>query len=158
MNNIAQEVKALLRQKGLTVGTVESATGGLMAHLITNVTGISRYYQGSVVSYSNEIKVRVIGVKDETIKRFGAVSSQVAEEMAAGGRKFLGVDICVADTGLAGPSGGTPDKPVGLFYISLSHKGGTFSRKHNFSGNREQNKQQAAEAALGWLKEYLLTC
>jgi len=77
--------------------------------------------------------------------------------MALGGRKILAADICLADTGIAGPSGATPGKPVGLFYIGLSHKAGTFSRKHNFQGNRGQNKLAAAEAALGWLKQYLIS-
>ena len=155
MIDLAQEIGRLLRHKGLTLGTVESATGGLISHLITNVPGSSDYYLGSVVSYSNEIKVRVIGVKETTLKKYGAVSPQVAEEMAAGGRKLLGVDICLADTGIAGPGGAAGDKPVGLFYLGMSHKGGTYSHKHNFKGTREQNKQQATEAALGWLKEYL---
>lgn len=158
MKNIAQEVGNLLMQKGLTLGTVESATGGLISHLMTNVPGSSQYYPGSVVSYSNEVKSRVIGVKEATLKKYGAVSHQVAKQMAAGGRKLLRVDVCVADTGIAGPSGGTQDKPIGLFYIGLSYKGGTYSRKHVFQGTREQNKQQAAEAALAWLKEYLMNC
>jgi len=83
------------------------------------------------------------------------VSPQVAEEMAVGGRRVLGVDVCVADTGIAGPSGATPGKPVGLFYIGLAHAGRSYSRKHIFAGDRMQNKQMAAEAALGWVKEYL---
>jgi nicotinamide-nucleotide amidase len=157
MGAIEQEVGSLLREKGLTLGLVESATGGLMSHLITNVPGSSDYYMGSVTSYSNEIKVRVVGVKKETIERYGAVSPQVAEEMAQGGQKVLDVDICLADTGIAGPGGATPGKPVGLFYIGLSHKMGTYSRRHVFSGDREQNKRSAAEAALAWLREYLLT-
>jgi nicotinamide-nucleotide amidase len=157
VGSLGQEVGNLLRQKKLTLGAVESATGGLISHLITNVSGSSDYYKGSVTAYSNEIKVKVIGVKEATLKQHGAVSPQVAEEMAAGGRKVLAVDICIADTGIAGPTGATPGKPVGLFYIGLSHKGGTYSRKHIFSGGREQNKLSAAEAALSWLKEYLLS-
>jgi nicotinamide-nucleotide amidase len=153
---LEEEVGALLRQKGLTMGVVESASGGLISHLITNVPGSSDYYKGSVTAYSNEVKVRVVGVKEETINRCGAVSAEVAEEMARGGRKILGADICLADTGIAGPAGAAPDKPVGLFFIGLSHGEKTFSRKHNFHGEREQNKKSAAEAALGWLKEYLL--
>ena len=154
--SLERETGGLLCQKGLTVGAVESATGGLISHLITNVSGCSAYFKGSIISYSNEIKVKVVGVKEETIRKYGAVSPQVAEEMAEGGRKVLGVDICIADTGIAGPTGATPGKPVGLFYIGLSHKSGTLSRKHIFSGNREQNKRRAVEAALGWLKEFLL--
>jgi nicotinamide-nucleotide amidase len=155
--SLEQEVSALLRQKGLTLGLVESASGGLISHRITNVPGSSDYLKGSVTAYSNEVKIRVVGVKEATLNRYGAVSSQVAEEMAQGGRKILGANICLADTGIAGPTGATPEKPVGLFYIGLSHKGGTFSRKHNFHGEREQNKQSATEEALRWLKEYLLS-
>ncbi len=157
MASLAQEIGSMLRQRGLTLGVVESATGGLISHLITNVAGSSDYYKGSVTSYSNEVKITVVGVKEATIKKYGAVSHQVAEEMAKGGRKLLAVDICIADTGIAGPTGATPGKPVGLFYIGLSHQGGTFSRRHVFRGTREQNKQRAAKAALGWLKEYLLS-
>ncbi len=157
MASLEQEVGDLLRKKKLWLGAVESATGGLISHLITNVPGSSDYYVGAITSYSNAIKIKVVGVKRETIDKYGAVSHQVAEEMAQGGRKVLGVDICIADTGIAGPAGATPGKPVGLFYIGLSHKGETFSRKLIFNGNREQNKRFAAEAALTWLREYLLS-
>ena len=156
MGSIEQDVGALLRQKRLTLGVVESATGGLISHLVTNVPGSSDYYKGSVTAYSNETKVKVVGVKAETIDKYGAVSSQVAEEMARGGREVLAADVCIADTGIAGPSGDTLGKPAGLFYIGLSHRKGTYSQKHNFGGGREQNKRRAAEAALSWLKEYLM--
>ena len=149
------EIGDLLRRKGLTLGAVESATGGLISHLITGVPGSSDYFKGSVTSYSNDIKIKVIGVKVATLKKYGSVSSQVAGEMAAGGKKLLSVDVCLADTGIAGPGGATPGKPVGLFYIGLAHKGGTFCRKYEFHGDRARNKQSAAEAAFDWLKEYL---
>jgi len=136
---------------------VESASGGLISHRITNVSGSSDYYKGSVTAYSNEVKIKVVGVRENTINQYGAVSSEVAEEMAQGGRKVLAADICLADTGIAGPSGATPGKPVGLFYIGLSHKEGNYSQKHIFQGDREQNKRNAAEATLGWLKEYLVS-
>ena len=155
MVNLAQEIGDLLRRKGLTLGIVESATGGLLSHLITDVAGSSDYYKGSITSYSNDIKAGIVGVKADTINQFGAVSRQVAEEMARGGRKVLGVDICLSDTGIAGPGGATTEKPVGLFYIGFSHQGGTYSKKHIFQGEREQNKRDAAEMALNWLKEYL---
>jgi PncC family amidohydrolase len=155
--SLEEEVSALLRQKGLTLGVVESASGGLISHLITNTPGSSDYYKGAVTAYSNEVKIRVVGVREATINRYGAVSAEVAEEMARGGRRILATDICLADTGIAGPSGATPEKPVGLFFIGLSHGERTYSRKHNFHGDREQNKQSAAEAALSWLKEYLLS-
>jgi len=154
---IEDEIGDLLRGKGLTLGCVESATGGLISHLITNVPGSSDYYLGSITSYSNDIKTGVVGVSPGTIERYGAVSSQVAEEMALGGMKVLGVDICVADTGIAGPGGETPGKPVGLFYLGLAHRGVAFSRRHEFHDDRRQNKQSAAAAALSWLKEYLLS-
>ncbi len=157
MTDLAQETGNLLRQKGLTLGIVESATGGLISHLITNVPGSSDHYKGSVTAYSNEVKIKVVGVKEDTINKYGAVSYQVAEEMARGGRKILAADICLADTGIAGPNGATPGKPVGLFYIGLSHQAGTYSQKHHFQGNREQNKRRAAEVALTWLKEYLVS-
>ena len=157
MTSLEQEIGNLLRQKGLTLGVVESATGGLISHRITNVPGSSDYYKGSVTAYSNETKIKVIGVKEDTLDKYGAVSYQVAEEMALGGKKVLAVDICLADTGIAGPSGATPEKPVGLFYIGLSNPTGTYTRKHIFRGNREQNKRDAAEAALSWLKEYLIS-
>ena len=154
---LEQEVGNLLRQRGLTLGVVESATGGLLSHLITNVPGSSDYYKGSVTAYSNEAKIKVVGVKEDTLSKYGAVSYQAAEEMARGGRTLLATDICLADTGIAGPPGATPEKPVGLFYIGLSHKDGTYCQRHYFQGNREQNKLEAANTALSWLKEYLLS-
>ncbi len=157
MGSVEREIGEQLRRKGLTLGVVESATGGLISHRITDIAGSSDYYRGAVTAYSNEVKVRVIGVRGDTIDRYGAVSPQVAEEMAEGGRRLLGADICLADTGIAGPTGATPGKPPGLFYIGLSHGAGTGSRECRFHGSREQNKQDAAEAALGWLKEHLLS-
>lgn len=154
--SIEEEIGTLLKDKGLTVGVVESATGGLISHLITNVPGSSAYYRGSVTAYSNEIKILVVGVNPETIDLHGAVSPHAAREMAREGRELLGVDICVADTGIAGPEGGTPGKPIGLFYLGLSSAKGTYSRKRIFSGDREHNKRMAARAALGALKAYLL--
>jgi PncC family amidohydrolase len=155
MNNPAEEIINYMREKNLTLGTVESATGGLIAHLITNVPGSSDVFQGSIVAYSNEVKKKIVGVRESTLKEYGAVSAQVAIAMAKDGRKVLGVDICLADTGIAGPSGATTEKPVGLFYLGLSHKESSFTRKHLFNGTREENKQQAAQAALKWVREYL---
>jgi len=154
---LEEEVGRMLQQKGLSLGIVESATGGLISHRITNIAGNSVCYRGSVTAYSNEVKVGVVGVKEATLDRYGAVSPQVAREMARGGRKVLCSDICIADTGIAGPGGAEPGKPVGLFYLGLSHEKGTYSRKHIFHGDRDQNKNSAAEAALEWLKEYLLS-
>ena len=155
MNNPAAEIIDIMREKKLTLGMVESATGGLISHLITNIPGSSDVFQGSIISYSNEIKMKTVGVKAETLKKYGAVSARAAEDMASGGRKVLGVDICVADTGIAGPGGAVPGKPVGFFYLGLANKDGTFSRKHLFKGTRAENKQQAAQTALMWVKDYL---
>jgi nicotinamide-nucleotide amidase len=155
--SLEEEIGSLFRQKGLTLGVVESATGGLISHRITNVPGSSDYYKGSVTAYSNEVKSGVVGVSEDTLIQYGAVSPQVAEELAEGGKLLLGADICIADTGIAGPGGATAEKPVGLFYLGLSHGEMTYSRKHQFRGSRQQNKQSAAEEALSWLKEYLLS-
>jgi nicotinamide-nucleotide amidase len=153
--SLEEAIGDLLRQKGLTLGVVESATGGLISHRITNVPGSSDYYKGSVTAYSNEVKSGVVGVGEDTLIQYGAVSPQVAEELAEGGKLLLGADICIADTGIAGPGGATAEKPAGLFYLGLSHGEITESRKHIFSGSRQQNKQSAAEEALRWLKDYL---
>jgi len=164
MAELEAEVARLIREyqaktgKLLTIGTVESATSGRIADRITNVPGSSDYFKGSVVAYSNEIKIALLGVKKATMENYGAVSEQTALEMAQGGRKLLDVDICVSDTGIAGPSGATPEKPLGLFYLGLAARDESLSQKHAFSGNREKNKRDATEAALDMLKQYLLRC
>ncbi|MFH0847700.1 MAG: CinA family protein [Chloroflexota bacterium] len=156
MEDLSREIGELLRSNGLTLGTVESATGGLIAYLITAVPGSSDYFKGSITAYSNETKARLVGVKEESLTKYGAVSRFVAEEMASGGRKVLNVDICLSDTGIAGPGGTTPEKPVGLFYVGLADKNGSNSREYHFSGNREEVRRQAAGAVLDWLKQHLL--
>ena len=157
---IAQLIREYQAKTGrwLTIGTVESATGGRIADKITNVSGSSDYFKGSVVAYSNEAKIDIVGVKKETVENYGTVSSQTAMEMAQGGRKLLGVDVCVSDTGIAGPAGGSPQKPVGLFYLGLAAENETLSQEFIFPGNREENKQDAAEASLKMLNQYLLRC
>jgi len=162
MAELEAEIAQLIREyqaktgKSLTIGAVESATGGRIADRITNVPGSSDYFKGSVVAYSNEVKIALLGVKKATIENYGAVSEQTALEMAQGGRALLDVDLCVSDTGIAGPSGDTPGKPVGLFYLGLAAEGESLSQKHVFQGNREKNKRDATEAALNMLKQYLL--
>ena len=162
MAELEVEIARLIREyqaktgQLLTIGAVESATGGRIADRITSVPGSSDYFKGSVVAYSNEVKIALLGVKKATIENYGAVSEQTALEMAQGGRKILDVDICVSDTGIAGPSGDTPGKPVGLFYLGLAARDKSFSQKYTFPGNREKNKRDAAEAALNMLKQYLL--
>ncbi len=157
---IARLSRALQDKTGkfLTVGTVESATGGGIADRITNIAGSSDYFMGAVVSYSNSIKSDVAGVREATLLSHGAVSTEVACEMAEGGKRVLKVDICVSTTGIAGPGGATTDKPVGLFYIGLSTASGVIANRYIFSGKREQIKQKAAETALTLVKEYLQKC
>ncbi len=154
--SLEEEIGRLLKKHGLTLAIAESATGGLLTHLITNVSGSSEYCEGGMVTYSNRMKEEELGVKEGTLKKHGAVSSQVAKEMASGIRRKRGVDIGLSTTGIAGPTGATPEKPVGLFYIGLSSKQGTLSRKCQFQGTRLQNKQSAVEQALSMLKHHLL--
>jgi len=164
MVKLEDEIAQLLREyqaktgRLLTIGTVESATGGRIGDRITNVSGSSDYYKGSIVAYSNEVKTGIVGVKEETLEDHGAVSPKTAIEMAEAGRKLLKVDICISDTGIAGPTGDTPGKPVGLFYLGLSAEGTILNREHRLRGNRENNKHKTAEMALNLLKGYLLQC
>jgi len=162
MAELEAEIARLIREyhaktgELLTIGVVESATGGRIADRITNVPGSSDYFKGSVVAYSNEVKMALLRVKKATLEDYGAVSEQTAREMAQGGRELLDVDICVSDTGIAGPTGNTSEKPVGLFYLGLAAEGERLSQKHAFQGSREKNKRDAAEAVLNMLKQYLL--
>lgn len=154
-NSLEEEIGVLLRELKLTIALAESATGGAISNLITNVSGSSDYFRGSVVSYDNEIKEGVLGVRRETLEKYGAVSSQTAEEMAQGVRNLMNTDIGLSDTGIAGPGGATPEKPVGLFYIGLSSENGTQVEKRLFHGDRIENKRAATTATLRLLKEYL---
>ncbi len=154
--SLEQELAILLRERGLSIAVAESATGGLISHLITDVPGSSDYFKGSVVAYDNEMKVRVLGVSRKTLARHGAVSYQAAEEMAEGVRKLVSTDIGLSVTGIAGPAGAAREKPVGLFYIGISSALGTKAVEHVFGGDRLQNKESAAEAALLMLKEHLV--
>jgi nicotinamide-nucleotide amidase len=150
LNNIKQKINRIL-----TIGTVESATGGRIADKITNVSGISDYFKGSVVSYSNEIKCRLIGVDEDTLSKKGAVSSETAIFMAEGGKKLLNVDVCVSDTGIAGPTGDTSGKPIGIFYLGLYADDSVTFEKHLFNRDREGNKKSAVESTLALLERYL---
>ena len=164
MAELEAEIARLIKEyraktgKSLTIGAVESATGGRIADRITNIPGSSDYFKGSVIAYSNETKISLLGVKKATLEKYGAVSEQTALEMARSGRKLLNVDICVSDTGVAGPAGGTPSKPVGLFYMGLTAEDTSLSQNHTFQGDREENKRDTAEATLDMLKQYLVKC
>ena len=153
--SLEEIVGKLLREKGKTVGTVESCTGGFIAHLLTRVPGCSAYYQGSIVSYANEIKQALLGIEESTIQQYGTVSQQVVEEMAISGRKRLGVDFAIAASGVAGPDGGTDEKPVGTVWLALDSADGVISKLCRFAGSREQNIRQTAETGLNLLRKAL---
>jgi nicotinamide-nucleotide amidase len=147
----------LLLEKKLSIGTVESCTAGKLAQTIASVPGASAYYQGALLTYSNELKNRIAEVSNEALSKFGAVSEQVAIEMAANGKRILGVDYCLSTTGVAGPTGGTPEKPVGLVWIGLSGPNGTIAKSFRFGDNRQRNIEMTVLSAMNWLR-YQLVC
>lgn len=138
----------IFREKGVTIATAESCTGGYIAHLITSVPGSSDYFKGSVVSYANEVKIKVLGVNSNDLDREGAVSETVVLQMAEGVKKLLGTDYAVSTSGIAGPDGGTPEKPVGTVWIGVATPVKTFAREFVFSFTRERNIAKAAAKAL----------
>ncbi len=152
---LEQEVGELLKAQGLTLATAESCTGGLIAHRLTNVAGSSAYFLGGVVSYSNEAKERLLGVPPTILMAYGAVSEPTARHMARGGRTVFRSSLTVAVTGIAGPGGGSEDKPVGLTYIALVAPGGEWCERHVWAGDRDAVKAQSAEAALDLVRRYL---
>lgn len=145
---LARRVYEVFTRRGYTLATAESCTGGLIGHLVTSVPGSSEYYIGGIIAYSNAVKRDVLGVPEEILRTVGAVSSECAEAMARGVRALLKTDYAVATTGIAGPGGGTPTKPVGLVYIACAGPEGTVVEEHRFTGDRWENIAQAAEAAL----------
>ena len=147
-----QLATALLARRQ-TLATAESCTGGLVGAALTGLPGSSAWYLGGVVAYANELKIRLLGVPAEILAANGAVSLETARAMAAGARAATGADFAVAITGIAGPSGGTPEKPVGLVFIGVAAPHGTATFKHHFSGSRAEIRQAATEAALRHLLE-----
>ncbi len=154
---VALLIRSFREQNGrlLTIGAVESATGGRISDRLTSIPGSSDYYRGSVIAYNNRLKITLVGVQEATIAEYGAVSEQTALEMAQRGRTLLGVDICISDTGIAGPAGATAQKPVGLFFFALAAEGARLTQTRVFIGDRHENKQAATETALGMLIQYL---
>jgi PncC family amidohydrolase len=148
-------VGRLLQQRGLTLAVAESCTGGLIGHRVTSVPGSSAYYQGSVTAYSYDAKELILHVQHDTLYQYGAVSEQTAREMAQGVRRAFHADVGLAVTGIAGPGGGMPEKPVGLVYIALATPDGEWVERQVWAGNRLENKEHSAEAALGLLWRYL---
>lgn len=151
MMNLAYDVVCALQ--GKTLATAESCTGGGIGHAITSVAGSSQVYKGGIVSYCNEIKHRVLGVREELLSRFGAVSAPVAEAMAVGARTVLQTDIAVSVTGLAGPGADEFGNPVGTVFLGYADQNRVLSREFHFSGSREHIRNQAVESALALLLE-----
>ena len=146
--SLKQKLYELLKEKNLKISTAESCTGGMIGACITSIPGISSYYEYGFVTYSNEAKQKLIGVKEETLNRFGAVSAQTVLEMAEGALIVSGSDIAVSVSGIAGPGGGTCEKPVGLVYIGLASKNKRLFNKFIFNGSRDEVRQQTVNMAF----------
>lgn len=158
---LEERIGKYLREKGMKLALAESCTGGLVGHRVTNIPGSSDYYLGSITAYAYEAKERLLGVKHETLINYGAVSKETALEMARGVRLALAADfpleasIGISITGIAGPGGGLPNKPVGLVWFGLSAPEGDWAWNYVWKGNRLEVKEQSAEKALGLLMDYL---
>lgn len=150
-----EKLANLLIKKNLTISLAESCTGGLLCHYLTNVAGSSNYFKFGVVCYSNESKINILKVSKKTIKIYGAVSEKCAKEMAKGVRKLGQTNLGLSITGIAGPSGGTKNKKVGLVYIAVSDAKKVISKKFQFKGKRIEIKKNAVEEGLKMLREYI---
>ena len=146
----------LLKENNIKIATAESCTGGMLGEFLTSVPGISPYYEMGVITYSNEMKEKLIGVSGETLRKYGAVSEHTAKEMAQGVLKVSGADIGVGITGIAGPGGGTVEKPVGLVYVGVADKSGrVFSKELHLSGNRERIRRITVKNALNAVRLHI---
>ncbi len=155
LESLSSKIGEILIQKGQTIASAESCTGGLLSHVLTSVSGSSGYFIGGVVAYSNSIKEAALGVRAGTLEQFGAVSTQTAQEMADGIRMRFDTDIGLSTTGIAGPTGGTPEKPVGLVWIGISTEKGTHTIECHFDGDRDQIKNSTVHKLLSLLLEDL---
>jgi nicotinamide-nucleotide amidase len=153
---LEEVVGRLLTERALTVALAESCTGGLIGHRLTNVPGSSAYLRGAVVAYADEAKERLLGVRRATLAAHGAVSEETAAEMAAGARRAFGAALGLATTGIAGPGGGTPEKPVGTVCLGLAADSGTVTRRYQLWGTRDWVKLLASQLALDWIRRHLL--
>jgi nicotinamide-nucleotide amidase len=151
LNKISEQLKA----RHLTVATAESCTGGLLAHILTNISGSSDYFHRGIIAYSNQAKIDLLNVSKQSLRDHGAVSSQIAEAMAIGIRIHSHVDIGISTTGIAGPTGGTKDKPVGLVFIGFATSNQVKVEKFIFSGTRLHNKESTCNAALQMLNNLI---
>jgi PncC family amidohydrolase len=155
-NSLESQVGQLLQERGLKLVLAESCTGGLLGSRITDVPGSSEYFLGGVVAYAYEAKVELLGVSWDTLNTKGAVSRETVLEMARGMRNLMKAHIAVSVSGIAGPGGGTPEKPVGTTWIGLVSEDGEWAKTFQFSGDREGNKVSAVDAALNLLLDYLM--
>ncbi|SNY39617.1 nicotinamide-nucleotide amidase [Orenia metallireducens] len=155
-DNLEGVVAKLLWARKLTIATAESCTGGLIGDRLTSVAGSSAYFERGVISYNNQAKVDLLKVKESTLKKYGAVSSQTAEEMAKGVRDLAKTDIGISTTGIAGPGGGSIEKPVGLVYMAIADKNGVESYKYQFNGSRGKVKYMTSQVILNLLRKKLL--
>lgn len=153
--DLGSVIGELLKKQQATLATAESCTGGYIAHLITKIAGSSDYYKGSVISYANEIKTNELNVKEEDLEKYGAVSQKVVEQMALGVQQKMNADYAIATSGIAGPTGGTDDKPVGTVWIAIATPNGVSSKKYLFGKQRTVNIERAAITALGMLRKEL---
>ncbi len=154
--SLSQAVGDILVQQGKQIATAESCTGGYIAHLLTSVSGASAYFPGGVVSYSYEMKEKLLGVRAETLAKFGAVSEEVVREMSLGALDTFGADVALSISGIAGPNGGTPDKPVGTVWMAVSSRDRTVVQKHLFGRDRLKNIQLTGTYALNLVRKFLL--
>ncbi|WP_032122927.1 competence/damage-inducible protein A [Clostridium amazonitimonense] len=151
-DTLEEVVARKLLQKGLTIAVAESCTGGMIASKLVNYPGVSEVFMEGVITYSNKSKVETLGIKVETLEKYGAVSEETAREMAEGIVKKAGVDIGISSTGIAGPDGGTEEKPVGLVYIGICVRGKSMVKKLNIPGNRERVRARTTMEALNWVR------
>lgn len=155
--NLEEKIVKTLLEHSYTITTAESCTGGLLAGRILNVSGASSVYKEGYITYSNEAKERLLGVSHETLEQFSAVSEQTAKEMAEGAANAANAEVSLSTTGIAGPGGGTLEKPVGLIYIGCYINGETYVQECRFEGSREENRNAAVESALLFLEKHLVS-
>lgn len=154
-HTIAKDIGQRLRERGWQLAVAESCTGGLASHYITNIPGASTYFLGGIIAYAYHEKVRLLQVSWDTLEEHGAVSKATVIEMAQGVRQSMGTDIGLSISGIAGPSGGTPDKPVGTVWFGLSTREGQWAKHFHTDGDRMANKRQFALHALAFVREHL---
>ena len=151
----AAELAARLRERGWTLATAESCTGGLLGDALTDLAGVSDVYLGGLIAYANSSKMQLLGVSESVLNSVGAVSAETAAAMASGVQQRFGAQVALATTGIAGPGGGSPEKPVGLVYLGLATPHGVWTERHIWLGNRRENKAESVRRALAWAIEMI---